>query len=400
MSASTSTSTAARRATRSAPAELPPLKVCSIGMDWFPEAPGNGLDRMVYGLALHFSETGLSGTTWVTGAPTHPNRPDSVRAFASPQASLPARLRRARRLIGADLARTDYDVLACHFALYGWPLPARDLPTVMHFHGPWALESATEGEAAWRIRLKQTLERRMYRRADRFIVLSNAFREVLMRRYDVEGARIHVVPGGVDTNRFHAGMTTSAARRALGWPTDRPIVLTVRRLAHRMGLFALLEAADRLRRLHSDVLVYIAGTGPLAAELQQRIVESGLEAHVQLLGFVPDADLPLAYRAATYSVVPTTEWEGFGLTTIESLASGTPVFVTPVGGLPEVVRPLSEALVLPDASANALYDALNEALHGRQPLPDASTCADYARDRFSWPRVVAATHHVYATACS
>ena len=382
------------------PTALPPLRVCSIGMDWFPEAPGNGLDRMVHGLTSHLSGTKLSGRTWVTGAPTHPNRPDMVRAFASARASLPVRLWEARRYIGADLQHGDYDVLACHFALYGWPLPAHDLPTVMHFHGPWAFESATEGEAAWRIRLKQVLERRMYARADRFIVLSDAFREVLMRRYGVEGTRIHVVPGGVDTSRFHAGMSASAARRALGWPTDRPIVLTVRRLAHRMGLFALLEAADRLRRLHSDVLVYIAGTGPLAAELQQRIVESGLEAHVQLLGFVPDADLPLAYRAATYSVVPTTEWEGFGLTTIESLASGTPVFVTPVGGLPEVVRPLSEALVLPDASANALYDALNEALHGRQPLPDASTCADYARDRFSWPRVVAATHHVYATACS
>ena len=44
-----------------------------------------------------------------------------------------------------------------------------------------------------------------------------------------------------------------------------------------------------------------------------------------MLGFVPDEDLPLAYRAANFSIVPTVALEGFGLITIESLAAGTPV---------------------------------------------------------------------------
>ncbi|MGM0705347.1 MAG: glycosyltransferase family 4 protein [Bacteroidota bacterium] len=368
-------------------------------MDWFPEAPGNGLDRMVHGLTTHFADAQVVARTWVTGEPRQAERPGAVRAFARGSDALPARLWAARTRIGTDLQRGDYDVLACHFALYGWPLPDTNLPFVMHFHGPWALESDTEGDRSLRVRLKHALERRVYQRADRFIVLSEAFRTVLVRRYGVDSDRVHVVPGGVDTDRFHAGLPR-AARAALGWPTDRPIVLTVRRLAHRMGLFTLLDAADRLRHTHPDVLVCIAGTGPLHDDLQQAIDERGLHDHVRLLGFVPDADLPRAYQAATLSVVPTTAWEGFGLTTVESLACGTPVFVTPVGGLPEVVRGLSPRLVLPDTSAGALHETLSQTLHGRLAVPDAATCASYAHDRFAWPQIAAATRHVYNTACS
>ncbi|MFO8231646.1 MAG: glycosyltransferase family 4 protein [Longimonas sp.] len=394
--------TATRRHSASrAPLAAPPapLRVCTVGMDWFPEAPGNGLDRMVHGLTTHFADAQVVARTWVTGEPRQAERPGAVRAFARGSDALPARLWAARTRIGTDLQRGDYDVLACHFALYGWPLPDTNLPFVMHFHGPWALESDTEGDRSLRVRLKHALERRVYQRADRFIVLSEAFRTVLVRRYGVDSDRVHVVPGGVDTDRFHAGLPR-AARAALGWPTDRPIVLTVRRLAHRMGLFTLLDAADRLRHTHPDVLVCIAGTGPLHDDLQQAIDERGLHDHVRLLGFVPDADLPRAYQAATLSVVPTTAWEGFGLTTVESLACGTPVFVTPVGGLPEVVRGLSPRLVLPDTSAGALHETLSQTLHGRLAVPDAATCASYAHDRFAWPQIAAATRHVYNTACS
>ena len=384
----------------SPPKAVAPLHVCTVGMDWFPESPGNGLDRMVHGLATHFADANVTHRTWVTGAPEHTHRPTTVQAFAQGTDSLPARLWAARTRIGADLRQTRYDILACHFALYGLPLPATDIPFIMHFHGPWALESGTEGDRAWTVRLKHALERRVYKRADRFIVLSEAFRDVLVRRYGVDIDRVHVVPGGVDTGRFHANTPASDARAALGWPTDRPVVLTVRRLARRMGLFSLIEAADALRRNHPDLLVCIAGTGPLQQDLQRAITERGLHDHVRLLGFVPDDDLPRAYRAATLSVVPTKAWEGFGLTTVESLACGTPVLVTPVGGLPEVVRDLSPRLVLPDTSAEALRDAIGRALHGRLSLPDASACMRYAHQRFSWSHIATSTRRVYADACS
>jgi glycosyltransferase involved in cell wall biosynthesis len=105
-----------------------------------------------------------------------------------------------------------------------------------------------------------------------------------------------------------------------------------------------------VRRIHPEVLLLIAGKGPLHDALSARIEDLGLQRHVRLLGYVPDADLALAYRAADLSVVPTVALEGFGLITVESLAAGTPVLVTPVGGLPETVQALAPNLILPAAT--------------------------------------------------
>jgi glycosyltransferase involved in cell wall biosynthesis len=269
------------------------------------------------------------------------------------------------------------------------------LPHVIHFHGPWAGESAAEGEKQLAVYMKKMLERFVYRRGTRFIVLSRAFKQILASDYQIPLSAIDIVPGGVDINRFATSTTPDDARKRLGWPTDRPILLTVRRLAHRMGLDTLVDAMAAIVERVPDALLLIAGSGPLHSELNRRITAYDLEHHAQLLGFVPDEDLPFAYSAADVSVVPTRSLEGFGLTTIESLAAGTPVFVTPRGGLPEVVGDLDPALILEDSSAASLASRLGDALTGQLSLPSPAACRAYARDCYAWPVIAAQTRHVY-----
>ena len=141
-----------------------------------------------------------------------------------------------------------------------------------------------------------------------------------------------------------------------------------------MGVHLLLDAVERLRTRHPDLLCLIGCKGPLTGELAAAIASRHLGDHVRMLGFVPDQRLPMAYRAADLSVVPSEAWEGFGLITVESLAAGTPSMVTPVGGLPEVVRPLSPALVTEAATADALTDRLEGWLSGTTAVPTAAEC--------------------------
>ena len=382
------------------PAAPPPtITTLQLGMSWLPEQPGNGLDRMYHALTTHLPEAGVEVRGLVAGsADVARTSRETVRAFAPPDASLGARVRGLRREVRAlTTDRQAFDLVAAHFPLYA--APSLDLlsgyPLVVHFHGPWALESEAEGEAWPLTTAKAGVERLLYRRADRFIVLSEAFRALLCTRYGVPPNRVRIVPGGVDTARFAPSGSRTEARAHLGWPEDRPVVLTVRRLARRMGLEHLIEAVAALRARVPDVLLYIAGQGPLRAELDAQIDALGLHDHVRLLGFVPDADLPRAYRAADLSVVPTVQLEGFGLITVESLAAGTPVLATPVGGLPEILRPLSDALVLPDPSVGALTDALGRALTGRLPLPSSQDCRRYAQEHYSWPAVARRVRAVY-----
>jgi glycosyltransferase involved in cell wall biosynthesis len=128
----------------------------------------------------------------------------------------------------------------------------------------------------------------------------------------------------------------------------------------------------------------------LFGELSRRRDEADLADHLMLTGFVPDALLPAAYRAADLSVVPSVALEGFGLVVAESLASGTPALVTAVGGLPETVEGLSADCVLENLDSRALGVWIGEALLGRLSLPAREVCVQHAREHFDWS--VAARH--------
>jgi glycogen synthase len=318
--------------------------------------------------------------------------------LGSREQSLPQRFRMLRKGVKEEISRGSGPVLiASHFALYGFPL--LDVlwrrPHVVHFHGPWAFEAAAEGESSRAVSFKQAIERVTYATARRFIVLSEAFRDVLVRRYRVREERVDIVPGGVQADVFNTGLSRSETRERLGWPKDRLILLTVRRLARRMGLENFIEAVDQLRSKEPAILAVLAGTGPLSRELATLVEQKNLQEHVKLAGFVPDADLPLAYRAADLSVVPSIALEGFGLIVLESLAAGTPVIVTPVGGLPEVVRGLSKDLILEGSSPVQIAEGLAARLGARSKLPSDAACQSYAKDNFDWPVIAKNVKGVY-----
>ena len=89
-----------------------------------------------------------------------------------------------------------------------------------------------------------------------------------------------------------------------------------------MGLETLLRA---LARLDGETRLVIAGRGSLGAALEKLSVALGIGSRVRFLGRVPDAELVDWYRAADLFVLPTVAYEGFGMATLEALASGRPV---------------------------------------------------------------------------
>ena len=378
------------------------LHTLQLGMGWVTEQPG-GLNRYYAELIRALPTLGVSVTGLVAGS-SEVSRQSSgrVRAFAPMRASLPRRLLAARRECAAVLS-AEPDVLpVAHFALYALPCLDlwRDRPVVAHFHGPWALEGRTEGQSGLAVACKSAVEGRVLRRAHACLALSRAFAAVLESRYRVPPERIHVIPGGVDCDRFAIPESRDEARRRLGWPGNRPIVLVLRRLVRRMGLEDLIDAVALARVRVPELLLMVGGSGRLAEELRARASAKGLGEHIRFLGRVPEEDLALAYRAATLTVVPTVALEGFGLVAAESLAAGTPVLATPVGGLPEVLQDLAPELVLPATGAAALAESLSAALTGVTRLPEGQRCADFARARYDWPIVARRVREVYQGAAS
>lgn len=164
------------------------LRVLALGMNWFRPGSG-GLDRFYADLISGLPSAGVAASGLVLGPPEAAALSGGrVRAFGRPGATLPERLWRARGAVGRLVASRGFDLVAAHFALFAFPAldRLRGLPLVVHFQGPWADELAQEGGLAPSVAAKRAIERAVYRRADRVIVLSAAFAAIARDRYGVQ----------------------------------------------------------------------------------------------------------------------------------------------------------------------------------------------------------------------
>ncbi|MGF1481322.1 MAG: glycosyltransferase family 4 protein [Cyanophyceae cyanobacterium] len=378
------------------------MKTLQIGLGWFPECAG-GLDRYYYDCANHLAQADIEFSGLVVGSENvERDSQGKVKAFAASDASLVKRWFGIRKYFLQQVTQQDPDLIVSHFSLFAFPVLnlIKNRPLVTHFHGPWALESDVETQKPLAIKVKSVVESAVYRRSRQFIVLSKTFRDILHQKYQVPLDKIHIIPGGVDLDRFDIDLSTTEARRKLDWHPDRPTIFCIRRLARRMGLENLIAAIAKIRDRHPDLMLYIAGKGALAATLQKQIAELELDNNVKLLGFVSDEDLPLCYRAANFSVVPTLSLEGFGLIVVESLAAGTPVLGTAVGGIPEILQPFCSDLLFEDSSVEELAVGIDEALTGQRKLPSQEACLNYVKDNYTWEKVARQIREVYQLALS
>jgi len=353
----------------------------------------SGTDRYFLALTRALEDQGCIVRGVVIGDPLEAGAIAGIESFAPNGAG------RLRRWIGLRRAvkrlRGDATLVASHCAAHAFPVLdlLGDRPLIAHFHGPWAIEARTGGLGPLTINARRVEEFATYRRAKHFITVSHAFRRILESQYGVDPARIEVIPCGVDITQFRIEGSREDARRALGWPLDRRIVLIAARLVTGKGIDVLIDAIGEVRRRHTDVLLQIVGTGPLDVELRARVRERELERWVNFAGFFDD-EMALAYRAADFSVVASSGLEGFPLTVPESLACGTPVLVTPRGGLPEAVAALDPGLIFAGCSVADIASGINAALDGTSRLPGAQACSDYAQ-RFDWTVIAQAVRTVY-----
>jgi glycosyltransferase involved in cell wall biosynthesis len=359
-----------------------------LGMGWFPSTLG-GLDRYYRSLFEELAEA--RGV--VIGPAEH--APATVAVVARADAPLTRRLlsfaAAARREAG------EAEIVDAHFALYAAaPLllgGLRKRPTVFHFHGPWAEENiAVHDTSRLRFAIRKALERRVMATADAQVVLSSAFRRVLLERYRLAPWDIHVWHPGVALDVFTPGEQASARAR-LGLEPGAFVAACVRRLVPRMGIDGLLDAWSQIEaELPAGSTLLVVGDGPLAGTLAERAERAPLAGRVRMLGRVSDAELIDVYRAADVAVVPTLAHEGFGLVVLEAAACGTPSIVNDVGGLPEATAPLDASLVLAPGDAHALVSRLRSAAQGS--LPSRAATRLYA-ERFSWPKLAERHRELY-----
>ncbi len=250
---------------------------------------------------------------------------------------------------------------------------------------------------------RKWIERQALYRSDLIVVLSGYTRDKLFNIYGVPEGKIAIIPGGIDLARFHPAADKREVRERLHLPREKTILLTVRNLVSRMGIENLIRAMEKIVKSVANVVLIIGGTGPLKNDLLELSRSLNLEHHIQFAGFIPETTLHDYYQAADIFVLPTIELEGFGLVTLEALASGTPVLGTPVGGTQEILSRLDNRFLFPDARQESISRLIIETClkYRNQPdnwLLDSRQCRHFAEEYYSWETNVDAIERLFLAA--
>lgn len=178
-------------------------------------------------------------------------------------------------------------------------------------------------------------------------------------------ARVRVIPTGTDMTAVgpHLRTTRAELRHSLGISETDFLWLAAGRLEEPKDYPNLLEAMAILRSTAPHARLAIAGRGPLEQELRTLATSLRLDDVVSFLGFREDVH---ACMAAADATVLASAWEGLPTVVIESLAAGTPIVSTDVGGVREVIEEGLSGLIVPPGTPEALASAMSS-LMARSP---------------------------------
>jgi glycosyltransferase involved in cell wall biosynthesis len=192
--------------------------------------------------------------------------------------------------------------------------------------------------------------------SDAVIAVSENTKHDLIKHFNVDEGRIHVVYEGVDST--FRSCDTSEVKSKYG--LDFPFILYVGTLEPRKNIPRLLNAFKKLVDSGISHRLVVAGrSGWKYAGILESVGKLGLTGRVVFTGYVPREDLPGLYSLADVFVFPSL-YEGFGLPVLEAMACGTPVVCSNTSSLPEVAG--DAALTVDPLDVEGLAESMERVL--------------------------------------
>ena len=291
-----------------------------------------------------------------------------------------------------------YDLIHSHYWLSGLAgkMLSRlwGIPHIMAFHTLGAVKNATGiGEEEPELRINA--EKEIVKDCHHIIASTEQGKEELFSYYDAAPGTISVIPCGVNLDLFRP-IEREIARSHLCFNSES-IILFVGRIVPLKGIENLLKAMTYLDKMGKIKLVVIGGDEDGQAEIQRlKSLSRSLMIHesVIFLGLVKQGMLPFFYNAADLCVVPS-YYESFGLVVLESLACGTPVVSTKVGGGESVIRHGETGYVVMDNDPCRLADMIALLLSTSKKNTECAEAIRASVTEYSWSNITEAIIEVY-----
>ena len=231
-------------------------------------------------------------------------------------------------------------------------------------------------------------------RAGRILTVSEASKKDILRFFDVPASKVTVIYNAIDDLFFEEPPEAEIVRVRERYRLHDRFVMYGGNVSPHKNVERLIDAFVLLRRDGLDDLKLLVTGGEVSrySSLRRAVHRHNLHRHVRFLGYQSAATLAVLYRLADVFVFPSL-YEGFGLPPLEAMASGTPVVVSNVSSLPEVVG--KGAVLVNPYEPRAIADGIHRAL-GDAQLRERLRAQGLARARsFSWPASVKRIHGIY-----
>jgi glycosyltransferase involved in cell wall biosynthesis len=228
--------------------------------------------------------------------------------------------------------------------------------------------------------LARWLLARLLAHSDIVVAPSHEFADYVRSEFPSTGERAIAISNAIDVQAVREMASGPAAPGELT-PPQGPYCVCVAALNRKKAHDTLLRA---FAQVPEPVRLLLVGDGPLHEEITGLIAQLGLEKRVELVGAQPP-DVVAKLQAGALCAVLASRDEPFGIAAVESMAVGTPVIATNVGGLREIVTHDESGLVVPVDDERALAAALTRLTSDaglRQRLGHAA--AARAESLFDW----------------
>jgi glycosyltransferase involved in cell wall biosynthesis len=231
----------------------------------------------------------------------------------------------------------------------------------------------------WRL---SKLEEESAKNATLMVTVSKYSSEKMVQFYDVDEAKIRIVPNGVDTQRFKPSEGGETIKRQIGIDS-KLCVLFVGRLIPRKGLPFLIEAAKQVVKEFSETVFVVVGNGPLKNNLLAYLEKIKLSANFVFLGDVDESVLPALYNCSDVFALPSIQ-EGQGIALLEAQATAKPVVAFDVGGVHEAMLDKETGLLVKPDSRELAESILRLLANWSLREKMGSKGREFVSDNFSW----------------
>lgn len=229
------------------------------------------------------------------------------------------------------------------------------------------------------------------------IVNSNYMKAELQRLFGLPFEKINVVPNGVNLNLYSGVERDYEFRRKYASDNEK-IILFVGRLVYEKGIQNLIASMPKVLNSYNDAKLVIAGKGGMIEELKEQVRAMGISEKVYFTGYLNSKDVAKMYKCADVAVFPST-YEPFGIVALEGMLSGTPVVVSDIGGLNEIVEHGINGMKSYAGNPNSLADSILSLLFDSALSANvAKKAKQKVKDNYNWAKIAQDTHFTYQKA--